>query len=303
MSFLLSKPRFSQASHLISGIIDDREGLRKSGESVGISVLFEREAIQSFIGAEAMIGKEWGFVSHVEVLAGKSFDAIVLDTTEGSNTFSGTDLRQQRSVWERELESVRELVELEPESKWPLMALVHIMNELGGKNDECIAVLERLRQVDPDRDKFYADYISDLIWKAHLPTFPESTYVFAPKSELYSRHKLTRIPSPHAFSPAAVKICIARQALTAVPSFPNVQELDLSDNMIEQIDDKAFVDMPMLEVLRLAGNPLRMSENSFVQVVKGAGPKLRKITVERNGGWDGGAASGLMSAGIVVEFC
>jgi len=59
-----------------------------------------------------------------------------------------------------ELESVKELLELEPDSKWALLTLVKILSKLGGREDEIIEIFEKLKDVDVFRKEYYLDFVS-----------------------------------------------------------------------------------------------------------------------------------------------
>ncbi|KAI8920816.1 geranylgeranyltransferase type II [Powellomyces hirtus] len=66
---------------------------------------------------------------------------------------------QDRERWMKELESIQELVEIEPDSKWALLTVVHIMMHLGRNedHDEVIQILKKLQTLDSDRAAYYKD--------------------------------------------------------------------------------------------------------------------------------------------------
>ncbi|KAJ3157460.1 Rab geranylgeranyltransferase [Geranomyces michiganensis] len=64
---------------------------------------------------------------------------------------------QDTNRWSKELGSIQELVEIEPESKWALLSIVHIMLHLGQRGDEVAGILKQLQLLDPDRAEFYKD--------------------------------------------------------------------------------------------------------------------------------------------------
>jgi hypothetical protein len=57
-------------------------------------------------------------------------------------------------VIDREIGYIRELLELEPDAKWPLLALVFLLKEKGD-TDEISTLLEKLMVVDPMRRGYY----------------------------------------------------------------------------------------------------------------------------------------------------
>ena len=71
--------------------------------------------------------------------------------------FAGVD----EAVLEDELASVRELLELEPGCKWPLLAAALLAQALG-KNGEARLSLEECRRVDPPRAQYYDHLLAQL---------------------------------------------------------------------------------------------------------------------------------------------
>ncbi|KAI8816880.1 geranylgeranyltransferase type II [Fimicolochytrium jonesii] len=61
--------------------------------------------------------------------------------------------------WESELQSVRELVDLEPDSKWALLTMVHMLTKLSNPESltEAREILQRLEVIDPDRREYHRD--------------------------------------------------------------------------------------------------------------------------------------------------
>lgn len=60
--------------------------------------------------------------------------------------------------WKNELESIKELVEIdETPSRWALNGMVHIMRHLGGQEEEIEKILLTLQGIDEDRSGFYRD--------------------------------------------------------------------------------------------------------------------------------------------------
>jgi len=62
-----------------------------------------------------------------------------------------------KPVLQGELDMVKELLELEPGSKWPLVTAAFLHAELGGPGDELHAQLQELKRVDPMRACRYDD--------------------------------------------------------------------------------------------------------------------------------------------------
>ncbi|KAG0257666.1 hypothetical protein DFQ27_005004 [Actinomortierella ambigua] len=87
---------------------------------------------------------------------------------------------------EREISAVRELMEIEPDSKWPLQVLSMLLSEqrrtmsLFSKrakemDDECIELQEKLIQIDPLRQERYEDRRTQLVFdRETLPLLRDS---------------------------------------------------------------------------------------------------------------------------------
>jgi geranylgeranyl transferase type-2 subunit alpha len=74
-----------------------------------------------------------------------------------------------------EIEAVRELIELEPESAWALQTLVHFLNQLilrapqsidvESVNSEILSNLDKLIEIDSDREFRYKDKSTSMRYK------------------------------------------------------------------------------------------------------------------------------------------
>jgi geranylgeranyl transferase type-2 subunit alpha len=79
------------------------------------------------------------------------------------------------NIWKKEAESVRELVELEPDSKWALITLVYLMRDIvsreGGSYDEVIGWIVKLGEIDGGRKGYYDDLRSEVVWDSLARSF------------------------------------------------------------------------------------------------------------------------------------
>jgi len=57
----------------------------------------------------------------------------------------------------------KELLEIEPNSKWCLLTMVFIMTELKGYEQEILQHLEKLQAVDSQHQHYYKDYAAKLL--------------------------------------------------------------------------------------------------------------------------------------------
>eukprot|EP01127_Copromyxa_protea_P010456 TRINITY_DN2544_c1_g1_i1.p1 TRINITY_DN2544_c1_g1~~TRINITY_DN2544_c1_g1_i1.p1 ORF type:complete len:348 (-),score=71.12 TRINITY_DN2544_c1_g1_i1:32-1075(-) len=65
------------------------------------------------------------------------------------------DAEKFRSIVEEELEKVTELAEEEPNSKWPLLTTVFLLQELNTEKDELIQKIDKLKAIDPTHQNYY----------------------------------------------------------------------------------------------------------------------------------------------------
>jgi geranylgeranyl transferase type-2 subunit alpha len=63
-----------------------------------------------------------------------------------------------KDMLRKELETLNELLELEPNSKWTLLTKVFVLNQLEGHQAEVLQSLKRLQEIDPKHQQYYADY-------------------------------------------------------------------------------------------------------------------------------------------------
>eukprot|EP01134_Creolimax_fragrantissima_P007495 CFRG7495T1 len=77
----------------------------------------------------------------------------------GQNTVTGKESESVKTALEEQLATCRELLELEPNSKWTLLTSIHLMLAIGVDDyyRECLEGLNRLCIIDVDRKFFYID--------------------------------------------------------------------------------------------------------------------------------------------------
>ncbi|KJE97250.1 geranylgeranyltransferase type II [Capsaspora owczarzaki ATCC 30864] len=96
-------------------------------------------------------------------LLGKGKNVALADTTSSKTTHQlspGT-----REVLESELGAFRELLELEPDSKWAILTSLLLMHaiDMRAHREEILTSLDRLRAVDPCRRRYYNDLRTRLL--------------------------------------------------------------------------------------------------------------------------------------------
>lgn len=97
-------------------------------------------------------------------------------------------LTEKRANLQWQLDSTEQIIEMEPDSKWPLLTSVILLNAL--KPDPChtrkYEALDKLREVDPYRKSYYDDLKSKFLIEDNLK--PNATEVCLSSLGLTSLH-------------------------------------------------------------------------------------------------------------------
>ncbi|KAF9409582.1 hypothetical protein BGZ94_001905, partial [Podila epigama] len=184
------------------------------------------------------------------------------------------------AVLEREISAVRELVELEPDCKWPIQILSTLLSELRKTmsihsdnakeiDDECIELQEKLISIDPLRQERYEDRRTQLVFdRETLPMIKDLKHL--PGVEFVDNHPqdldlsmrgLTHIPISSYFIHLQT-LNLDSNAITSTRFLRNllcVRRLILSNNMIERLEGVQHA--PSLEYLNLEGNQIAKWED------------------------------------------
>ncbi|KAI8805830.1 hypothetical protein BJ742DRAFT_396309 [Cladochytrium replicatum] len=162
-----------------------------------------------------------------------------------------------RAVFHRELEAIQELYEVEPNSKWVMLTINHLLTRLNEGLDQCTNLLARLVEVDPLRKGYYEDLLSDLKWQ--LASSSE-------KGKLtLTNASLTKLPNPstvkasvsHLSELSSIDASMNRiSSIREVFVFLSVERLVLDDNEIDSTD--GFGVLSRLRELSLRRNRIRV---------------------------------------------
>ncbi|KAJ3037602.1 hypothetical protein HDV00_001490 [Rhizophlyctis rosea] len=212
---------------------------------------------------------------------------------------------QSHSIWERELKSVEELVEVEPDSKWALLTLVYMLKEVGGRDEAAVKILGRLEKLDSFRAEYYRDLKSDFLLQRAVSaavypsaTTPSTSFTFAP-----SPNPLTTF-SPQTISPLfTIRILDLSsnhiRSMKSVACLPLLEEINLNDNRLRRVEGVSG--LRRLRILRVKGNDIRSLEG--LRELEGVSG-LESFEVGGNAvvgseGW-GGLVGGLRGRGVDV---
>ncbi|KAG0305849.1 hypothetical protein BGZ98_003462 [Dissophora globulifera] len=202
-----------------------------------------------------------------------------LDTQEENRKHTVTSLTTSDSLddrtalLEREIAVVRELNEIEPDSKWPIQILSMLLSELRQTvrihstqakllDDECIELQEKLITIDPLRQERYEDRRTQLVFgreTLHLikdgKRFPEVEFEEdLPPSLDLSMRGLTHIPIS-AYLVHLHTLNLDSNAITStrfIRNLLNVRHVNLANNMIKRLEGLQHA--PSLEILTLENN-------------------------------------------------
>ncbi|KAF9566437.1 hypothetical protein EC968_003748 [Mortierella alpina] len=224
---------------------------------------------------------------------------------------SSESLQDRVALLEREIAVVRELIEIEPDCKWPIQILSTLLSELRKTvgiestqakilDDECIELQEKLISIDPLRQERYEDRRTQLVFDREtlklIKDSKKATEIeFAdrvtPDLDL-SMRGLTHIPVSSYF----VHLHTLNLDSNAIKStrfirnLLNVRRLILSNNLIERLEGLQHA--PSLEYLTLENNMIAKWEDVVAGFVFWREGKL---------GRTGGHVKVLLGSNPVVE--
>uniref|UniRef100_A0A9L0S6N1 Geranylgeranyl transferase type-2 subunit alpha n=1 Tax=Equus caballus TaxID=9796 RepID=A0A9L0S6N1_HORSE len=177
---------------------------------------------------------------------------------------------EKSTVLQSELESCKELQELEPENKWCLLTIILLMRALDPLlyEKETLQYFQTLKAVDPMRVAYLDDLRSKFLLENSVLKME-----YAEVRVLHLGHKLllvTHLDLSHnrlrALPPALAALrCLevlqandnAIESLDGVTNLPRLQELSLCNNRLQQPPAlQPLASCPRLVLLNLQGNPL-----------------------------------------------
>ncbi|KAI9207979.1 uncharacterized protein BJ171DRAFT_455956 [Polychytrium aggregatum] len=216
------------------------------------------------------------------------------------------EIFQSVETWKRELEAIQELVEVEPDSKWALLTVVHIMKRLGCHDQQAIQHLDHLAKIDPARKEYYRDYKSHFIANSvskdkydpvtramslgglGLTTLCPAMGIQDSIQTLQldvSANSLRSLDGLHRF-PFAKSVRAARNGIRSIEGVVDLlelEELDLSFNEIRTVDGlDPLSQCRRLSSLHLRGNPIvdAVGHDALKRELKARIPHLARLDDE-----------------------
>ncbi|KAG0051573.1 hypothetical protein BGZ83_003546 [Gryganskiella cystojenkinii] len=193
---------------------------------------------------------------------------------------SSNSLGDRVELLKREIASVRELIEIEPDCKWPIQILSTLLSELRETvsihsvqakeiDDECIELQEKLISIDPLRQERYEDRRTQLVFDRETlnivkdsKRFPEIEFATEQPRDLdLTMRGLTHIPTSSYFIHIRA-LNLDSNSITSTRFLRNllsVRHVNLSNNLIERLEGVQHA--PSLEFLNLENNLIKKWED------------------------------------------
>ncbi|XP_030043576.1 geranylgeranyl transferase type-2 subunit alpha isoform X2 [Microcaecilia unicolor] len=192
---------------------------------------------------------------------------------------------EKSTVLQHELESCKELQELEPENKWCLLTIILLMRALDplGYEKETLGYFQTLKAVDPMRSAYFNDLRSKFLMENCIlkMEYAESRVIVLSckgLTTLYHEEQLLLVTHMNLSTnqlralPRALAMLRCLEVLEAddniieslegLSHLPKLEEVSLRNNCIRGISDlQPLASCPRLSVLHLQGNPLCDSPN------------------------------------------
>uniref|UniRef100_A0A0A9XHW1 Geranylgeranyl transferase type-2 subunit alpha n=1 Tax=Lygus hesperus TaxID=30085 RepID=A0A0A9XHW1_LYGHE len=205
-----------------------------------------------------------------------------------------------------QLETCNQLLELEPESKWPLLTSVVFMKAIDTNQyrEEIIERLRSLMKYDKYRSSYYADTLSKFLIEEEFKSNELPTGSFSLKNlgltSLYytqylaraerldlSHNNLQRSLTKLQFAVNCSTLILDDNDLTSlqnIPSLPQLISLSVANNRLQTAEEilKCIDKLPSLQKINVAGNPFvedDAAKQEFEKELKSLRPTL-EITVD-----------------------
>ncbi|KAH6577903.1 hypothetical protein BASA62_000611 [Batrachochytrium salamandrivorans] len=177
---------------------------------------------------------------------------------------------QSDSVWADELVCVQQLVEIEPDSKWPLLTLVYMYEHDGLEKHakEGLETLDKLSSIDSLRVNYYQDWRSRFIWAQHLASINVNSGTDRPA-----------LPLPHGGSDTVVDA--ANLGLTYIQDSTSLlfhSSLDLSSNSLRDFNFASS--LFLIETLVLDDNAIQFIPSDLRHLVRLCTLSLRRNQIK-----------------------
>lgn len=221
--------------------------------------------------------------THIEIIdeVNQIINKTSIDNVE-QEIFNFNISEQLKLVLNAQLDSLRQLLEMEPKSKWALLTYVLLLYTLKPKNyfENCLKNIELLKVIDTSRKNYYQDLesryqieywianninIKDVNLKGHRLTalYHMHMFLFNENIDLsdnnFSNSTLGHLKYLIRCKNLSLKNCQLVN-LDKFPVLPNLEILDLRENQIQEISFKKFEKYKSLKTILLDNKQTAMGK-------------------------------------------
>lgn len=195
-------------------------------------------------------GDDWGSSDSIELEPLQQCHWIFSQEEQGSR-FRDELSAATTDTLERELESIQELYEVEPENKWVLLTIVSLMKALDPleHQEQIEEFITKLKTIDPVRLNYYEDLRSKFTIENYIEQLDFGTRVMSLPNQ-----SLTCIVHPELFS-LVVKVDLSNNKLDSLKGFSCFQcaiDIHVDGNQINDVEELSF--LPALKQLSIKDN-------------------------------------------------
>lgn len=208
------------------------------------------------------------------VLNGDEISAIAtqqLMVAAGSEEAPDTD--SFAAIVLAEVHCCRELLELEPRTKWPQLTLASLMVLAGWAVRHVEPVLQNLTEDDPKRARYYTDFASQLRVREQLELHPLGSSLDL--SNLRLTTMITNTSLCRLLSLNLSHNCLQTTEAITGSVLPMIESLDLRSNQLKKISGGSISSLQRLAELFLDSNDLESVEGL-------QGSRLRLLSLAQN---------------------
>jgi len=190
-----------------------------------------------------------------------------------------------------EIHAIRELLTLEPDSKWAQLTLARMCRAIGWPRHAIIHYLHKLAAEDMMRQQYYLDMASTWVVQDAIAEAMPCTNLTLAGLQLVTLPPPTKLAAPFLALRVLNLACNALTSTTSLtaPAFPLLEELCLDENRIQVVALRTISTLPRLQKLSIKSNGLK-SHQGFAELKASLDVSLNPVVQ------DGGFAEAILVA-------
>ncbi|XP_050433795.1 geranylgeranyl transferase type-2 subunit alpha [Adelges cooleyi] len=194
----------------------------------------------------------------------QTIDKASVSVLRNRDIFNINISAQLKEILNAQIESLNQLIEMEPESKWVLLTYVLLLYTLKPENyfEKCLANLSILKKIDKLRKNYYCDLESRYRIEHWISNTQDTKYVNLRGYNLTAFYHINMFISSHRVDFGDNDL--SNSNLQQLKYLLSCKDLSLRNCNLNNL--KGFPDLPCLDVLDLRENNLQ--ENSFNDIIK-----------------------------------